>query len=163
MKMNVPSCNASLLALSFLFISGVTAAASADALAPVRGAADRGACVIDNQGTQEPAIALTASAYDLAGVDQGEVLTLIERFLGNGCSIHEADSQGTSPINVAVLTAEPDLLVFLLQAGAEPEMIISGARPWANGHNSAEFAQLLYQIDPNPGRERIVEILRRLQ
>ena len=61
MKMNVPSCNASLFALAFLFSSGATLA-SADALAPVRAAADSGACVIDNAGTQEPAIALTASA-----------------------------------------------------------------------------------------------------
>ena len=158
MKMNVPSCNASLFALAFLFSSGATLA-SADALAPVRAAADSGACVIDNAGTQEPAIALTASAYDLAGIDQREVLALIDRFLGHGCSIHEADSQGTSPINVAVLTAEPDLLVFLLRAGGEPDLIITGARPWANGRNSLEFAQLLYEIDSSPVRKQIVEIL----
>jgi hypothetical protein len=162
MKMKRPSDNASLFALALLLTS-VTTVARADVLTPIRTAADHGACVVEHQGAQEPAIALAASAYDLVGIDQREVLALIDRFLGHGCSIHEADSQGTSPINVAVLTAEPDLLVFLLQAGAEPDMIITGARPWANGHNSAEFAQLLYQIDPNPGRERIVEILSRRQ
>lgn len=153
MKMN------SLFALAFLLTSGATAAASADALAPVRAAADRGACVIDNQGTQEPAIALAASAYDLVGIDQREVVGLIERFLGHGCSIHEADSQGVSPLNVAVLTAEPDLLAYLLRAGGEPDLIITGARPWANGRNSLEFAQLLYEIDSSPVRKQIVEIL----
>lgn len=158
MKMKRPSGNASLFALALLLTS-VTTVARADVLTPIRTAADHGACVVEHQGAQEPAIALAASAYDLVGIDQREVVGLIERFLGHGCSIHEADSQGVSPLNVAVLTAEPDLLAYLLRAGGEPDLIITGARPWANGRNSLEFAQLLYEIDSSPVRKQIVEIL----
>lgn len=84
---------------------------------------------------QARSIALTASAYDLVGIDQPEVLALIERFLVTGVPFmrRRTDSRGVSSVNVAA--------------------------PWANGRNSLEFAQLLYEIDSSPVRKQIVEIL----
>lgn len=151
---------ASLSVAALLLMSGVSEA-SASQLSSIRTAADQKECFIEHEGRQEPAVALTASAYDLVSIDHREVLELISRFLNHGCSIHEADSHGASPINVAVLTAEPNLLLYLLDLGGEPEMIITGARDWANGKNSIEFAQFLYEVDPNSSRKRIIEILSR--
>lgn len=78
MKMKRPSGNASLFALALL----LTTVARADVLTPIRAAADHGVCVVEHQGAQESAIAIAASAYDLVGIDQREVVALIERFLG---------------------------------------------------------------------------------
>lgn len=131
----------------------------ADELAGIRAAADKAECTVTHAGKAEPAVALTASAFDLPNLDQREVLDLLSRFLAQGCSIEAADSQGTSPLNVAVLTAEPELLRFLLEAGADPSVRISNSRPWANGKNSLEFAQLLDKVKPSPRRKQIVEML----
>lgn len=131
----------------------------ADELAGIRAAADKGECTVTHEGRAEPAVALTASSFDLPNIDQREVLNLLSRFLAQGCSIEATDSQGTSPVNVAVLTAEPELLRFLLEAGADPAVRISHSRPWANGKNSLEFAQLLDKVKPSPRRKQIVEML----
>lgn len=135
--------------------------ASADDLAPIRAAAQKGECVITHDGRPEPAVALTASAYDLPGADKQEVLDLIAAFLKHGCSLAQPDSEGMSPANVAVLTAEPELLSYLLKAGADPAARITGARPWANGKNSLEFAQVLNKVDPSEQRKAVLAVLAR--
>lgn len=136
-----------------------TTLARADELSAIRAAAEKGECVVVHEGRQEPAVALTASAYDLPSANKQEVLTLIDEFLARGCSIEQPDSQGTSPVNVAVLTAEPELLRHLLSAGGDPSVRITGARPWANGKNSVEFARVLYKVEPSEQRKKVIEIL----
>lgn len=131
----------------------------ADELSAIRVAAEKGECVVVHEGQEEPAIALTASSYDLPGSDKREVLKLIDEFRAHGCSIAQPDSEGASPINVAVLTAEPELLRYLLEAGGDPSARITGSRPWANGKNSIEFAQLLYKVEPTEKRKKVIEIL----
>nr|WP_294971748.1 hypothetical protein [uncultured Pseudomonas sp.] len=131
----------------------------ADELSAIRVAAEKGECVVVHEGRQEPAIALTASSYDLPGSDKREVLKLIDEFRAHDCSIEQPDSEGVSPINVAVLTAEPELLRYLLEAGGDPSVRITGSRPWANGKNSIEFAQLLYKVEPTEKRRQVIEIL----
>ncbi len=134
--------------------------AYADELSSIRKAADSGECVVMHEGREEPAIALTASAYDIPAYDKQETLNLISAFLAHGCSIEEPDSAGTSPVNVAVLLAEPDLLRFMLKAGANPSVKISGSRPWTNGNNSVEFAELLNKVSPSEQRIEIIRILK---
>ena len=134
--------------------------AHADELSGIRKAADSGKCVVMHEGREEPAVALTASAYNIPAYDKQNTLNLISAFLAHGCSIEEPDSAGTSPVNVAVLLAEPDLLRFMLKAGANPSVRISGSRPWANGKNSIEFAELLNKISPSEQRKEILKILK---
>ena len=112
-----------------------------------------------HEGRQEPSVALAASAYDLPSSDKQVVLGLISAFLAHGCSIEQPDSAGMSPVNVSVLTAEPELLRYLLKAGANPSLRITGSRPWANGKNSAEFAQALNKVSPSARRADVMEIL----
>ncbi|MCP8467618.1 hypothetical protein NK553_27060 [Pseudomonas sp. ZM23] len=133
--------------------------ARADELSGIRAAAEKGECVIVHEGREEPAVALTASAYDLPSSDKQEVLKLISVFLAHGCSIAQPDSAGMSPLNVSVLTAEPDLLRYLLKAGADPSERISGSRPWANGKNSVELAQALNKVSPSERRKEVLEVL----
>jgi hypothetical protein len=64
-----------------------------------------------------------------------------------------------SPVNVSVLTAEPELLRYLLKAGADPSRRITSSRPWANGKNSVEFAQALNKVNPSARRVEVMEIL----
>jgi hypothetical protein len=125
----------------------------ADELSAIRAAAGKGECFVIHEGRQEPSVALTASAYDLPSSDKQEVLRLISAFLAHGCSIEQPDSAGMSPVNVSVLTAEPELLRYLLKAGADPSLRITGSRPWANGKNSVEFAQALNKASPSARRE----------
>lgn len=132
----------------------------ADELSGIRKAADSGKCVVMHEGREEPAVALTASAYNIPAYDKQNTLNLISAFLAHGCSIEEPDSAGTSPVNVAVLLAESDLLRFMLKAGANPSVRISGSRPWANGKNSIEFAELLNKISPSEQRKEILKILK---
>lgn len=152
-KNNTLSAGLALLMLS------ETGSAVADDLSGIRSAADSRECRISHEGAQEPAVALTASAYDLPEVNKQEVIDLLGRFLAYGCSIQEPDSQGMSPINVAILTAEPDLLFYLLKEGGDPRQQITGSRPWANGKNSVEFAMALYKADASAKRKKIIEIL----
>lgn len=133
--------------------------AHADELSAIRVAADNGECFVIHEGRQEPSVALTASAYDLPSSDKREVLKLISAFLAHGCSIEQSDSAGMSPVNVAVLTAEPELLRYLLKAGADPSLRITGSRPWANGKNSVEFAQALNKVNPSAQRAEVMETL----
>ncbi|KIQ06151.1 MULTISPECIES: ankyrin repeat domain-containing protein [Pseudomonas] len=134
--------------------------AHADELSGIRKAADSGECVVMHEGREEPAIAWTASAYNIPAYDKQNTLKLISAFIAHGCSIEEPDSAGMSPVNVAVLLAEPDLLRFMLKAGANPSARISGSRPWANGKNSIEFAELLNKISPSEQRKEIIRILK---
>lgn len=134
--------------------------AHADELSGIRKAADSGECVVMHEGREEPAVALTASAYNIPAYDKQNTLTLISAFIAHGCSIEEPDSAGTSPVNVAVLQGEPDLLRFMLKAGANPSVRISGSRPWANGKNSIEFAELLNKVSPSEQRKEIIRILK---
>ncbi len=133
--------------------------AHADELSGIRKAADSGECVVMHEGRKEPAVALTASAYNIPAYDKQNTLKLISTFLAHGCSIEEPDSAGMSPVNVAVLQAEPDLLRFMLKAGANPSVRISGSRPWANGKNSIEFAEKLNKISPSEQRKEIIRVL----
>ncbi len=133
--------------------------AHADELSGIRKAADSGECVVMHEGRKEPAVALTASAYNIPAHDKQNTLKLISTFLAHGCSIEEPDSAGMSPVNVAVLQAEPDLLRFMLKAGASPSVRISGSRPWANGKNSIEFAEKLNKISPSEQRKEIIRVL----
>lgn len=137
----------------------VAVGACADELSGVRAAASSGECLVKHEGHLEPAVALTAASYDLPTLDQQEVRDLLATFLAHGCSIEAPDRQGMSPVNVAVLLAEPDLLRYLLKAGADPTVRIAGSRPWANGKNSLEFAQKLDQVSPSAKRKQIIEIL----
>ena len=134
--------------------------AHADELSGIRKAADLGECTVIHEGRKEPAIAWTASAYNIRAYDKQDTLNLISAFIAHGCSIEEPDSAGTSPINVAVLLAEPDLLHFILKAGANPSARISESRPWANGKNSIEFAELLNKVSPSEQRKEIIRILK---
>ncbi len=131
----------------------------ADELSDIRKAADLGECVVLHEGRKEPAVALTASAYNIPAYDKQNTLKLISTLLAQGCSIEEPDSAGMSPVNVAVLQAEPDLLRFMLKAGANPSVRISGSRPWANGKNSIEFAEKLNKISPSEQRKEIIRVL----
>lgn len=149
-----------LLALNFFSILLLGASsAHADDLSAIRAAASNGDCYVTHEGRREPTIALTASAYDLPDSDKQEVQALISAFVEHGCSVDQPDSAGMSPINVSVLTAEPELLRFLLKVGANPSKRISGSRPWANGKNSVEFAQALNKIKPSAQRAEVLEIL----
>lgn len=136
------------------------ATAHADELSGIRKAAHSGECVVMHEGRKEPAVALTASAYNISAYDKQNTLKLISTFLAHGCSIEEPDSAGMSPVNVAVLQAKPDLLRFMLKAGANPSVRISGSRPWANGKNSIEFAEKLNKISPSEQRKEIIRILK---
>jgi len=89
------------------------------------------------------------------------VVQLLDRFIENGCSIHAADSNGTSPVNVAVLTHQPELLTYLLNKGGDPTTRIVSARQWANGKNSLEFAELILRTKPSSSRAAVVDILKR--
>lgn len=135
--------------------------ASSDDSELLRTAAEKGDCTIRYEGKLEPAVAFTASAYDVPSFNQQEVIQLLDRFIENGCSIHAADSNGTSPVNVAVLTSQLELLTYLLKKGADPTVKIANARPWANGKNSLEFAELIFRTKPSQSRAAIVEILKR--
>ncbi len=132
----------------------------ADELSGIRKAADSGECVVMHEGRKEPAVALTASAYNIPAYDKQNTLKLISTFLAHGCSIEEPDSAGMSPVNVAVLQAEPGLLRFMLKAGANPSVRISGSRAWANGKNSIEFAKLLNKVSPSEQRMEVITILK---
>lgn len=134
--------------------------AYADELSSIRKAANSGECVVMHEGREEPAIALTASAYNIPAYDKQNTLKLISTFLAHGCSVEEPDSAGISPVNVAVLLAEPDLLRFMLKAGANPSVRISRSRHWANGKNSIEFAELLNKKNPSEQRKEIIRVLK---
>ena len=142
-----------------LLMFGEARLVMAEDLSGIRAAADSRECSVTHEGRREPVVALTASAYDLPGVDKQEVIGLLDRFLAYGCSIQEPDRQGMSPINVAILIAEADLLLYLLKAGGDPEQKITGSRPWANGRNSIEFAQALYKVDASNKRKKFIDIL----
>lgn len=116
-------------------------------------------CHLQYLGQTEPVIAFVASAFDVLGVDLASTLAALKYNLDNGCSIEEEDSAGTSPLNVAVLIGSPEMLTFFLDEGADPTKIISRARPYANGKNSYQFAQLLHQLDPTAERAKIVQLL----
>lgn len=148
------------LLLAVLVVPAVSTA-SDTGLELLRTAAENGDCAIPYEGQQEPAVALTASAYDLPSVSPQEVIQLLDRFIGHGCSIHAADSNGTSPVNVAVLTSQPELLIYLLKNGGDPTAKIVNSRPWANGKNSLEFAELIFRTKPSPSRAAVIDILRR--
>lgn len=144
------------LALLMFGDAGLT---MADDLSVIRAAANQRTCSVTLEGRVEPVVALAASGYDLPGVDKEELIGLLGKFLAYGCSIQEPDSQGMSPVNVSVLMAEPDLLLYLLKAGGDPRQIITGSKPWANGKNSIEFARLLYKTEPGAERNSVIEIL----
>ena len=148
------------LLLAVLTVPAVSSASDVD-LELFQTAAEKGDCTIPFEGKQEPAVALTASAYDLPSVSQQEVIQLLDRFMENGCSIHAADSNGVSPVNVAVLTSDPGLLTYLLKKGGDPTTKIVSARKWANGKNSLEFAELIFRTKPSSSRAAVVDILKR--
>jgi len=150
------------LLLAVLIVPAVSTASDIG-LELLRTAAEKGDCAIPYEGKQEPAVALTASAYDLPSVSPQEVIQLLDRFIGNGCSIHAADSNGTSPVNVAVLSTQPELLTYLLEKGADPTTTIVSARQWANGKNSLEFAELIFRTKPSSSRAAVVDILKRYE
>lgn len=142
----------------FCFFNAIGIAQAND-LDGIRLAAEQEKCTISHNGVNEPAIALTSSAYDLPSVDQSEVIGLLRKFLSIGCSVHAEDSSGTSPINVSILIGEPKLLEFLLQSGSDPYAVIRNAKPWANGKNSFEFAELVYRVKKEQRWKEVVKVL----
>ncbi|MBA1225294.1 hypothetical protein [Stutzerimonas stutzeri] len=148
------------LFLVVLIVPTVSSASDVE-LERFRIAAEKGDCAISFEGKQEPAVALSASTFDLPTVSQQEVIQLLDRFIGHGCSIHAADSNGVSPVNVAVLTSQPELLTYLLKKGGDPTARIVSSRQWANGKNSLELAELIFRTKPSPSRAAVIDILRR--
>ena len=157
----MPKIRMSTSLILVLLVGPAVSSASGAGLELLRTAAEKGECAIRYEGKQEPAVALTASAYGLPSVSQQEVVQLLDRFIENGCSIHAADSNGTSPVNVAVLTHQPELLTYLLNKGGDPTTRIVSAREWANGKNSLEFAELILRTKPSSSRAAVVDILKR--
>lgn len=143
-----------------LLLSLCSSAACADILQIFEAAAEQGQCRILHQGISQPAIALAASAYDLPEVEPAAVIRLLQRFIAQGCSIQEADSAGISPVNVPILTGQPELLKFLLDHGADPYRPISRSKSWANGKNSFALAERVYQSKKQPVGLEIIQILK---
>lgn len=125
----------------------------------LRSALSENSCTVLHEGKYEPAVAFTASGHDLPNINKAQIIALIDGFANSGCSTTEVDSEGTSPINVAVLTGEPTLLSHLLKKGGDPSVSIQSARPWVDGLDSYEFAALLHKHEPSERRKEVLQIL----
>lgn len=144
------------LALSLLYFSDDV---SADVLQDIRSASRNKSCIVEYELGREPAIALAASGYDKPSINQKELLGLIEEFIAAGCPIDAEGSGGMSPINLAVLRVEPELLKVLLRHGANPLLKVSKSKSWINGKGSLEFSKLVYEMRGGERREEIVRII----
>ena len=105
------------------------------------------------------ALQLAVNVYGQNGVDDDMIVSEINRVIDSGCPVNEADEQGLTPLNAAILFNEPALVELLLSKGADPDKKILRPGKITDGMNSYEFADMLAEKDDGKDRQRIRKLL----
>ncbi|GMG88757.1 hypothetical protein [Biformimicrobium ophioploci] len=106
-----------------------------------------------------PAIPYLATAFDLEGYKNQEVLFLVQRFIEHGADI-DAMSHGYTALNGAILANSPELVELLVALGADPSIAAQRqGMKYCNALASLEFALCIDGLGKQD-LSRVIAVLR---
>lgn len=115
-------------------------------------------CTVMVQDRPVPSVPYAAEGYGKLDTDKATVIKELDHLLAIGCPIDASMWNGESAINYAVFVSEPELLRYLLKAGADPLLPTEIKRKFL-GMNSLEIARDVHQRVHSDESKLVVEIL----
>lgn len=118
-----------------------------------------GYSIANQQIEGSPSIPYVATAYDLGGFNNNEILNLIDRFSEAGADIN-ASYQGYTALNGAILANSPTLVSSLLEKGASQSILVNRENiKHCNNLASLEFARCIHDL----GKQDLSKVIHILQ
>ena len=103
-------------------------------------------------------LSFLAAAYGSENADNEKIEAYIARFIKQGCSVNAFDKEGMTPLHLAVLYNQPELVKFLLENNAEQRKKIIRPGGIVNGMQPLKFARFLHASNDSQQLKDIINI-----
>ena len=86
------------------------------------------------------------NGYNMPPGDNAKVISLAKFFINLGCDVNWYDDIGFTPLHGAVLAREIEVIVLLIENGADPKLKVRGRNPDRNGRVRALYGLDAFEI-----------------